>query len=133
MPIDAPSEQRPLIAVLDGNAGVRAGVQALLRTLPARVAGFGTAAEFLAALDAGLAPTCLVVDLALPDMSAVVLLERLKAAGRSIPTILLSGDAEIASAVDAMRAGALNCIEKPYLARFLLQQVAPLIDDAPVR
>ena len=42
----------------------------------------------------------------------------------------MSGDSEIGSTVDAMRAGAVTCIEKPYLARFLLDQVATLVDDA---
>jgi len=130
MPIDAPSENRPVVVVLDANISVRTGVETLLRSLPARVVGFANATLFLAALDSGLSPACLVVDLELPDVSAVVLLGMLKQRGRWIPTILLSGDSEISSTVDAMRAGAVTCIEKPYLARFLLAQVAPLIDDA---
>ena len=130
MPIDAPSENRPVVVVLDANASVRSAAQAALRSLPARVLGYASAAEFLAALDEGLSPACLIADVALPDLPAVALLGELKARDRRIPTILLSGDSEIAGTVDAMRAGAITCIEKPYLARFLLAQVAPLIDDA---
>lgn len=127
MPIDAPTDS-PMIVVLDANVSVRSGVEALLRTLRARVVGYATGRDFLAALDRGLVPVCLVADLALPDLNIVDLLAEIKARGHSLPTILLSGDAEIAATVDAMRAGALTCIEKPYLARFLLDQVAPLID-----
>ena len=130
MPIDAQSANRPVIVVLDANVSVRSGVEALLRTLPARVVGFATAHEFLAALDAGLSPACLVADLELADLPIVTLLETLKTRGCWLPTILLSGEAEISSTVDAMRAGAVTCIEKPYLARFLLAQVAPLIDES---
>jgi len=121
-------DSRPTVVVLDANIAVRSGVEALLRTLPTHVAGFASAGEFLAALDRGMQPDCLVLDLSLPDLSAVALLAELKRRSRSIPTILLSGDSEIDSAVEAMRAGAITCIEKPYIARFLLEQVAPLVD-----
>jgi len=125
-------DSRPTVVVLDANIAVRSGVEALLRTLHTHVAGFASAGEFLAALDRGLQPDCLVVDLSLPDLSAVALLAELKRRARPIPTILLSGDSEIDSAVEAMRAGAITCIEKPYIARFLLEQVAPLLDDSGV-
>ena len=130
MPIDAPSANRPVIVVLDASPAVRINVELLLRVLAVQVVGFGTAREFLAAVDQGLAPACVIADLALPDMPAVTLLGELKAKGLVVPTILMSGDSEIASTVDAMRAGAVTCIEKPYLARFLVDQVSPLIDDA---
>jgi FixJ family two-component response regulator len=130
MPIDAQSELRPVVVVVDANLSVQRNVAELLRPLPARVVGFSTAAEFLRTLDAGLAFSCLIADLSLPDQSAVTLLDALKARGITAPTILLSGDSEVHTAVDGMRAGAINCIEKPYLARFLLEQVAPLIDGA---
>ena len=130
MPIDAPSANRPIVVVLDASASVRNSVESLLRTLAVQVVGFATAREFLAAAEHGLTAACLIADLSLPDMQTVALLGELKARGCAVPTILMSGDSEIATTVDAMRAGAVTCIEKPYLARFLLDQVAPLIDDA---
>lgn len=130
MPIDAPSANRPVIVVLDASPAVRKSVELLLRVLAAQVEGFETAREFLAAIDRGLMPACLIADLALPDMQIATLLGELKSKGLAVPTILMSGDAEIGSTVDAMRAGAVTCIEKPYLARFLVDQVSPLIDDA---
>lgn len=123
-------DSRPTVAVLDANVAVRSGIEALLRTLAAHVRGYASAAEFLAGLERGLEPACLVVDLALPDLSVAALLGELKRRDKTVPTILLSGDAEIDSAVGAMRAGAITCIEKPYVARFLLEQVAPLLEDS---
>lgn len=130
MAIDAPADNRPVIAVVDANAAVRSGVEALLRPLAARVIGFSSAREFLSALAGGLSPSCLVLDVGLPDMPPGSLLGEIRAQERWIPTILLAGDAELSSTVEAMRAGAITCIEKPYMARFLLAQVAPLVDDA---
>lgn len=132
MPIDAISDNRPVITVLDPSSSVRAAVEALLRPLPARITGFATAGEFLLALDDGLVPACLIADAALPDMPAARLLAQLKERGRALPTIiLLASDADVSNTVDAMRAGAITCIEKPYMARFLVAQVAPLVDDRP--
>lgn len=130
MYISQPPDARPVVAVLDASDAVRTGVEELLRVLPATVIGFADAATLITALECGLRPVCLIADLGLAECSPGKLLETLKFRGLTMPTILLFGDAEIACAVSAMRAGAMTCIEKPYLARFLVEQVSPLLEDA---
>jgi len=116
-----------LVCVVDPDPAVRRSVAALLRSLGAEVEGYATAREFLARLPTAV-PVCVVAESRLPDMSGVALLQELRARGLKIPTILLSTDADVSGAVAAMRAGALDFIEKPYIDRALVTQVAPILD-----
>ncbi len=120
-----------VVAVVDASPATRPAVAALLHGRGVAVPGFGTAAAFLKAMADGLLPTCLIADLTLPDLPTFTLLDVLRERQQFVPTILLSGDSEIPSAVDAMRAGAITCIEKPYLARFLLEHLVPLLESDP--
>ncbi|MCZ8132435.1 MAG: response regulator [Steroidobacteraceae bacterium] len=126
LPLDFAVPSSTLVCVADGDAGVREGVRALLGTLGADVHGYATGGELLASLEVEL-PACVIADVSLPDMSGLELMAELRRRGIRVPTILLSSDAEVSGAVDAMRAGALDFIEKPYVDRALLNQVAPLL------
>jgi len=122
-----PPRHAALVCVVDPDAAVRRSVAALLRALGAEVQGYATAREFLAQLPTAV-PVCVVAESRLPDMSGIALLQELRARGLKIPTILLSTDADVTGAVKAMRAGALDFIEKPYIDRALVTQVAPILD-----
>ena len=126
-PVEIPLRHAALVCVIDPDPAVRRSVAALLGALGAEVEGFATAREFLARLPTEM-PACIVAENRLPDMSGVALLQELRARGLRIPTILLSADADVSGAVTAMRAGALDFIEKPYIDRALVTQVAPILD-----
>ena len=126
-PVDIPPHRAALVCVVDPDPAVRRSVAALLRALGAEVEGYATAREFLARLPTAV-PVCVVAESRLPDMSGIALLQELRARGLHIPTILLSADADVSGAVHAMRAGALDFIEKPYIDRALVTQVAPILD-----
>ena len=115
------------MCVVDPDPAVRRSVAELLRPLGVEVEGYATAREFLAHLPDAV-PACLVTESRLPDMSGIALLQEVRARGLGIPTILLSADGDIAGAVTAMRAGALDFIEKPYIDRALATQVASILD-----
>lgn len=125
-PVDLPAS-RALVCVVDPDAAVRRDVAALLRPLGADVEGYATARDFLARLATAM-PACVIAEARLPDLSGIALLQELRARGLRIPTILLSADADVSGAVSAMRAGALDFIEKPYIDRALVTQVAPILD-----
>lgn len=126
-PVEEPLRHAGLVCVVDPDPAVRRSVAALLRALGAEVEGYATAREFLARLPTAV-PLCVVAESRLPDMSGIALIQELRARGLQIPTILLSADADVNGAVTAMRAGALDFIEKPYIDRALVTQVAPILD-----
>ena len=117
-----------VVCVVDPDPAARRHVATLLAPLGARVEGHASAQEFLARLAGGL-PACLIVDSRLPDLTAPALLQALRARGLSIPTIVLAADADVGAAVAAMRAGALDYMEKPHIDRALLARVAAILDD----
>lgn len=125
--VETPTRHAALICVVDPDAATQRQVAALLRAVGAEVEVYATAREFLAQLPRAV-PVCVVAESRLPDMSGIALLQELRARGLRIPTILLSSDADVSGAVHAMRAGALDFIEKPHIDRALVTQVAPILD-----
>lgn len=124
----ARSLTRPVVCVVDSDPTVGTNVRALLGLLGAEVRAFDSAAALLAALDTmDSAPVCIVADLVLPDLGGMQLMAELRRRGLDVPTILMSSESDVTSAVSAMRAGALDFIEKPYIDRALLNQIAPLL------
>ncbi len=99
----------------------------MLSALGVDLRAFPSAAEFLAALPLDLA--CVVSEALLPDMTGIELIRSLRAQGVDAPVILLAAESDVATAVAAMRAGALDFIEKPHVDRLLAWHVRRLIDD----
>ena len=125
-PIEPRARVPRLVCVVDADPEVRRNVRTLLTTLGADTRGYATAREFLASLSTEV-PVCVVADMHLPDLSGIELLEQLRARDLHVPTILLATDADIAAAVTAIRAGAIDFIEKPYIDRALVAQVVPIL------
>lgn len=117
----------PLVCLVDPSPATRRSVSALVGSLGAEVTVYGTGEEFLASIAERL-PACLIADTRLPDMSGLALLAELRARGIGIPAILLSSDDDVRGAVAAMRAGAVDCIEKPFIDSALANQVAKILD-----
>src|SRR4029077_4424402 len=110
--VSAAGVPRPTVFVVDDERAVRDNMQELLREhgYPAEVYDGGEA--FLAA-DLRDREGCLLVDALMPDMDGIALLERLKDGNRSLPAIMLTGHGDITMAVNAMKAGAVDFLEKP--------------------
>ena len=100
----------------------------LLRSLDADVHDFESAESYLAAQTSALG--CLITDMALPGMSGLDLLKRLRAARISPPVILLGEESDVSAAVAAMREGAVDFIEKPHVDVSILRRVAYLLDHS---
>ena len=119
----------PVIFVIDDNMQVREGIRSLLEGEGRIVRDYATAEAFLEAYD----PTqegCLLVDAYLPGMSGVELLERLHAEGHRTPAIIITGASDVSIAIQAMKAGALDFIEKPVAATDLLASVDLALEHA---
>jgi two-component system response regulator FixJ len=108
--------------VIDDDEQIRRAVAALfdLHRIPART--YESAEQFLATEPLS-PPGCLLVDVHLPGMSGFDLVRRLKSEGWPSPILLMSGQGDVATAVEAMKFGALDYIEKPFEAGQLLDAV----------
>ena len=74
-------------------------------------------------------PSCMVVDVRMPGLSGLGLQQTLAARGRAIPIIMISGCADIPMAVQAMSAGALDFLEKPFNRQTLLARIQEAVDQ----
>jgi DNA-binding NtrC family response regulator len=100
------------VYVVDDDSSVRESLQRLIRSAGWRVETFGSAREFLASPWAG-QPSCLVLDVDLPDLSGLELQQRLAGADSKFSIIFLTGHGDIPMTVRAMKAGALEFLTKP--------------------
>ncbi len=117
----------PTVFVVDDDPAMRNSLQFLIESIGLRVRTFDTAERFLAAYDGG-APGCLVLDVRMPGMSGLDLQGELQRLGRFIPTIVITGHAEVTMAVRAVKNGALDFIEKPFSDQLLLDRIAQAIE-----
>jgi len=112
-----------VVHVVDDEETVRKSLAFLLTMSGFTVRVHESATRFLEAAP-GLAKACLVTDLRMPDMSGVELLERLKALGAMLPAIVITGHGDVPMAVAAMKAGAVDFIEKPFEDEILINAIA---------
>ena len=112
----------PIVFVIDDDESVRRGLERLLRSVGLEVEVFASSREFIArALPDR--PACVVLDLRLPGASGLEVQETLARAGREIPIIFISGYADVASSVRALKAGAIDFLQKPFSDQALLDIV----------
>jgi FixJ family two-component response regulator len=119
---------RPTVAVIEADATDRRSLCALLSTLDADIKDYDSAESFLAACDHD--PGCLITEVALPGMSGLELLRLLRSGGLDQPIILLGEEADVGTAVTAMREGAVDYFEKLQLDIGITRRVAYLLDHS---
>jgi two-component system response regulator TtrR len=112
----------PLIYVVEDDDALRDSLCWLIESAGFRVAAFANAESFLAAYEPG-AGACLVLDVRMPGMGGLQLQEVLLRLNQSIPTIFVTGHGNVPMAVDAIKRGALDFIEKPFRDQDLLTKV----------
>ncbi len=108
--------------VVDDDRGAREAIQLVLTQAGYSVRTFGSAAGFLESYRPG-QRGCLITDVLMPGMNGFELLARLATAGQTLPAIVITGQGDIAMAVEAMKAGAVDFIEKPTDSNALLASV----------
>src|SRR6202158_3784190 len=117
----------PTVFVVDDDAGVRASIEGLLKSVGLRSECFGTAQEFMRSkrLDA---PGCLVLDVRLPGVNGLDFQRELADAGVRIPIIFITDHGDIPMTVKAMKAGAVEFLTKPFRHQDLLDAVHQALD-----
>lgn len=116
-----------LVHVIDDDEALRDSLVFLLDTAGLRVRASASAKAFLKTIpDPALG--CVVTDIRMPDMTGLDLIKTLKAAGHDYPVIVITGHADVALAVEAMKAGVIDFIEKPFDDETLLAAITIAFD-----
>lgn len=112
----------PIVFVVDDDPSIRDAVKRLIGSIGLRVEAFGSTREFLAAKRPD-APSCLVLDVRLPDVSGLEFQRELADADIRIPIIFITGHADVPMTVRAMKAGAVEFLTKPFRGQELLDAI----------
>ena len=132
-----------VVHIVDDEEPVRKSLAFLLTMAGFTIRVHDSASSFLAAAKT-INQACLITDLRMPDMSGVELLEKLKETGTSIPAVVITGHGDVPMAVAAMKAGAVDFIEKPFEDETLVEAIkraasrleensTPMVDTATLR
>ena len=124
---DAGDDALPLVVVLDDDAAMRSALESLLRSVGFRAKAFGSAQDFLAS-DVTQTANCLILDVRLPRVSGLEFQSQLAAAGIHVPIIFMTGHGDIPMTVQAMKAGAVDFLAKPFRDQDMLDAVAAAIE-----
>lgn len=116
------------VHVVDDDEAARDSLAFLLRSAGLPAKAYASAGEFLAALPS-LRGGCLITDMRMPEMNGLELLRELKARKIEMPVLAVTGHGDIPLAVEAMRSGAIDFLEKPYDDQVLLRIVRAALED----
>ncbi len=114
--------EKPVVYIIDDDDGMRRALSLLLGTVGYATAAFARPQDFLARFkpeEAG----CLVLDIRMPEMSGLELQQHLNRSGCMLPIIFITGHGDVPMAVQAMRNGAFEFIQKPFRDQDLLDQI----------
>jgi two-component system response regulator FixJ len=112
----------PVVHIVDDDDAVRRSLALLLASYGHVPATYDSGETFLSALD-GLRPGCVIVDIRMPGMDGLALQQELKRRDSGLPVVIVTGHGDVPLAVQAMKAGAVDFIEKPYSERDLMRAV----------
>ena len=108
-----------VVHIVDDDEAMRDSLLFLLDSAGLEARAYDSAASFLNALP-GLEPGCILTDVRMPQINGLEMVRRVKAAGVELPVIVMTGHADLALAIEAMRAGVIDFLEKPFEDEALL-------------
>ncbi|MEW6438463.1 MAG: response regulator FixJ [Pseudomonadota bacterium] len=117
-----------VVHVIDDDEAVRHSLAFVLATAGLAVRVYESGSAFLAALD-NLQPGCIVSDVRMPGIDGLQLLRKLRDLGVNLPVIIITGHADVPLAVEAMKAGAADFIEKPFDDEVLLHAIRRALES----
>jgi FixJ family two-component response regulator len=124
---------KPIVFVVDDDTGVREALASLIGSVGLRVACFASPQEFLRHHSSD-GPSCLVLDVRMPGSSGLDLQRELDRVERRIPIIYITAHGDIPMAVEAMKAGAIDFLSKPFREQDLLDGIRKALErDAAFR
>jgi two-component system, LuxR family, response regulator FixJ len=114
---DSPKPELPLVFIVDDNDAFRSSTRWLLETYGYVVDAYSNPRHFLASLDSASISTrfaCLLLDMRMPEMTGLEAMEEVRKRAPTLPIVFISGHGDVPLAVEAMRKGAHNFLEKPF-------------------
>jgi two-component system response regulator FixJ len=121
-------QPEPIIYVIDDDDAVRQSLEFLLKTAGTKVRGFESAKGFIDILPQ-VESGCVITDVRMPEISGIDLLRKVKEIKPHLPVIVITGHGDIALAVEAMKIGAVDFLEKPFDDDHLLAAVRAALDQ----
>jgi len=116
------AKRKPIIYIVDDDDGMRRALTLLMTTVGYQATAFARPSEFLAKYDPN-QPSCLVLDVRMPEMSGLELQQQLNRTGSMVPVILITGHGDVPMAVQAMKDGAFDFLQKPFRDQDLLDRI----------
>jgi two-component system response regulator FixJ len=117
----------PVAHVIDDDEAVRNSLAFLLHSAQVAVRTYASAVAFLEALPTA-EPGCIVTDVQMPEIDGIELVKRVRSFGASMPVIVMTGHGDVAVALNAMKAGAVDFLEKPFEEEAVLAMVRSALD-----
>lgn len=121
-PVAGHGQRPPTIYIVDDDDGMRHALTGLMKTVGYNPVAYARPGDFLASYDPNV-PGCIVLDVRMPGMSGLEVQQQLNRAGAMIPIILMTGHGDIPMAVQAMKDGALDFLQKPFRDQDLLDRI----------
>lgn len=128
-----PQSREPTVFIVDDDADVREALSELVESVGLKAEAFACAQAYLDRYDPE-RPGCLVLDIRMPGMSGIALQQELKQRGSSLPIVIITAYGDVPTAVQAIKDGALEFLQKPFRDEEFLDRVRGALErDAAVR
>jgi two-component system response regulator FixJ len=125
----AQQSEKARLFVADDDGAVRQSLSEALESAGYEVSAYATAPDLLACFDRGDLARCVIADVRMPGMSGLRLVKEMTQRRMNVPIVLISGHGDIPMAVQAMKEGAADFIEKPFTIDEILRAVTSAIGD----
>jgi two-component system response regulator FixJ len=123
---------RPVVHVIDDDSSMRNSLRALLESISLQVRMYESAEDFLEQLEPP-HHSCMIIDIRMPGMNGVELLRHLRENKNDIPAIIISGNADVPIAIQIMKLGAIDVLEKPFETQAILDVVTTALKKSAVQ
>ena len=119
-------KREPTVFIVDDDEPVVRSLTDVIELIGLKVKSYSSGSQFLKAYKPS-GPACLILDVIMPDMSGLELQKHMAAAGISLPTVIISGHSDLRTAVEAMKLGAIEFLEKPFRIQELCENIQKAI------
>jgi FixJ family two-component response regulator len=125
------SQKAPIVFVVDDDISVRESLEDLINAEGLETLSFASAELFLTRPRIS-APSCLILDVSLPDLNGLEVQQSLLADRNEMPIIFITGQGDVATSVKAMKAGAMEFLTKPFKAETLMDAIRDAIERSRI-